>query len=89
MLSITKDVDRSFLINKVLFAIRVKWPRQILGNTSNIQQGNAKSHIHRNNGEFLEALKMDGFDIQLMCQPLNSTDLNILGLEFFAAIQPL
>lgn len=31
----------------------------------------------------------DGFDIRLMCQPLNSPDLNVLDLDFFNANQSL
>lgn len=31
----------------------------------------------------------DGFDIRLMCQPLNSPNLNVLDLDFFNANQSL
>jgi hypothetical protein len=87
--SVNRDVVRSFLINKVLPAIRDKWPREDLGSTIYIQQDNARTHVNSNDPAFLEAASKDGFDIRLMCQPANSPDLNILDLGFFAAIQAL
>jgi hypothetical protein len=87
--SIKREVVRSFLIDKVLPAIREKRPREKLGSTIFIQQDNAKTHIKPNDPEFLHAAKQDGFDIRLMCQPANSPDLNVLDLGFFAAIQAL
>lgn len=33
--------------------------------------------------------KKDGFDINLVCQPPNSPDLNVLDLGFFRSIQTL
>ncbi|WVZ96972.1 hypothetical protein U9M48_042547 [Paspalum notatum var. saurae] len=43
--SITKDVMRSFMIEKVLPAIRAKWPREDVGKPIYIQQDNAKPHV--------------------------------------------
>jgi hypothetical protein len=87
--SVKRDVVRSFLIDKVLPAIRDKWPREDLGSTIYIQQDNARTHVNNNDPAFIEAASKDGFDIRLMCQPANSPDLNILDLGFFAAIQAL
>jgi hypothetical protein len=87
--SITKDVMRSFMIEKVLPAIRVKWPREDANKPIYIQQDNAKPHVAPNDRLFCEAAKEDGFDIRLVCQPANSPDLNILDLGFFNSIQPL
>jgi hypothetical protein len=38
---------------------------------------------------FCEAAKQGGFDIELICQPPNSLDFNILDLGFFRAIQAI
>ncbi|XP_027076959.1 uncharacterized protein [Coffea arabica] len=88
ILSITKDVIRSCLIEKLLPAIREKWPcsssKMIF-----IQQDNAKPHLGINDDEFVEAAKIDGFDIRLCCQPANSPDMNVLDLGFFRAIDSL
>ncbi|CAI8602743.1 unnamed protein product [Vicia faba] len=85
--SVKRDVVRSFLIDKVLPAIREKWPRDDLKSTIFIQQDNARTHINHNDPLFCEAATKDGFDIRLMCQPANSPYLNILDLGFFSAIQ--
>ncbi|GKD78515.1 hypothetical protein Tco_1341136 [Tanacetum coccineum] len=63
ILSVTKDVTRSWLIEKVLPAIRAKWPRGGHTGPIFIQQDNARPHIDVNDQEFLEASSRDGFDI--------------------------
>ncbi|KAK8556340.1 hypothetical protein V6N12_002747 [Hibiscus sabdariffa] len=82
------DVTRSFLINKVLPAIRAKWPsssdKRIF-----IQKDNAKPHIDIDDEQFLQAASLDGFNFQLFFQPPNSPDLNVLDLGYFRAIQSL
>ncbi|KAL7589894.1 hypothetical protein Lser_V15G40182 [Lactuca serriola] len=88
ILSVTKEVTRSWLIEKVLPDIRAKWPRSHVGPIF-IQQDNAKPHIDVNDNEFLETASQDGFDIRLNFQPSNSPDLNVLDLGFFRAIQSL
>ncbi|KAK8631061.1 hypothetical protein V6N13_079825 [Hibiscus sabdariffa] len=84
ILSVAKDVTRSCLINKVLPAIRAKWPsssdKRIF-----IQQDNAKPHIDIDDEQFLQAASLDGFNFQ----PPNSPDLNVLDLGYFRAIQSL
>ncbi|KAJ1263987.1 hypothetical protein BS78_09G228800 [Paspalum vaginatum] len=87
--SITKDVMQSFLIEKVLPAIRAKWPREDVGKPIYIQQDNAKPHVPPNDRLFSEAAKQDGFDIRIICQPANSPDLNILDLGFFNSLQSI
>ncbi|XP_024627974.1 uncharacterized protein [Medicago truncatula] len=87
--SVTKEVSRTFLIEKVLPAIREKWPEDCVRDPIFIQQDNARTHIDHNDAEFCEAAKLGGFDIRLMCQPPNSPDLNVLDLGFFSAIQSL
>ncbi|XP_021861639.2 uncharacterized protein [Spinacia oleracea] len=86
--SVTKEVIRRKIIDELLPAIRSKWPwfasKDIL-----IQQDNARPHINRNDAEFLDAATQEGFNIQLICQPPQSPDLNVLDLGFFRAIQSL
>lgn len=80
---------REFLIQKVIPAIQSKWPREDAGKTIFIQQDNARTHVNPTDGAFRAAASQSGFDIQLMCQPSNSPDLNILDLGFFSSIQSL
>ncbi|XP_057440743.1 uncharacterized protein LOC130732769 [Lotus japonicus] len=87
--SVTREISRSFLIEKVIPAIKEKWPRDDIHIPIFIQQDNARSHIKENDSEFCRVAKEDGFDIRLMCQPPNSPDLNVLDLGFFSAIQAL
>jgi hypothetical protein len=87
--SITRDVIRDFMLNKVLPAIRAKWPREDLCKPIYIQQDNAPTHIKLDDPIFCEAAKQNGFDIRLISQPPNSPDFNILDLGFFRAIQAI
>ncbi|GJN24999.1 hypothetical protein PR202_gb12781 [Eleusine coracana subsp. coracana] len=87
--SITRDVIREFMIDKVLPAIRAKWPRNRMNRPIYIVQDNAPSHVAHDDPLFCEAAKIDGFDIQIKCQPPNSPDFNILDLGFFRAIQSI
>ncbi|KAM3341368.1 hypothetical protein P3S68_029003 [Capsicum galapagoense] len=87
--SVTKDITRACLIEKVLPAIRAKWPASDSNNPIFLQQDNARPHIGNNDLEFIEAARQDGFDIRLCFQPSNSPDLNVLDLGFFRAIQSL
>nr|ACV32576.1 mar19 transposase [synthetic construct] len=87
--SITREVIRDFMINKVLPAIRAKWPKEDVGKPIFIQQDNAPSHLKLDDPDFCEHAKQEGFDIRLICQPPNSPDFNILDLDFFRAIQAI
>jgi hypothetical protein len=80
---------RSYLITKVLKAIVERWPREFAGQTIYIQQDNAPSHVPVNDKEFAEAVVHTSLDIQLINQPANSPDLNVLDLGFFASLQSL
>lgn len=87
--SITRDVIREFMIEKVLPGIRAKWPHEDRDKPIYIQQDNAPSHIEFNDPMFCEAVHQSGLDIRLICQPANSPDFNILDLGFFRAIQSI
>ncbi|WOG92956.1 hypothetical protein DCAR_0312234 [Daucus carota subsp. sativus] len=89
MTSVGRDVIRSFYINKLLKAIREKWPREDYGKSICIQQDNARTHIDPDDPEFCQAAAQEGFNIYVRCQPPNSPDLNVLDLGFFNAIQSL
>ncbi|KAJ1270982.1 hypothetical protein BS78_06G093700 [Paspalum vaginatum] len=89
MQSITRDVIRDFMINRVLPAIRAKWPREDVHKPIFIQQDNAPTHLKVDDPQFCEVAKQDGFGIRLICQPANSPDFNILDLGFFRAIQAI
>ncbi|XP_042035157.1 uncharacterized protein LOC121781491 [Salvia splendens] len=86
--SVTKKVMRDCLINKIIPAIKATWP--VWANKDiYIQQDNATPHITTMYPDFQDVANSDGFRIQLICQPANSPDTNILDLGFFRAIQSL
>ncbi|CAL5044632.1 unnamed protein product [Urochloa decumbens] len=87
--SVTRDVIRRYMIDKLLPDIKAKWPAEGRHETIWIQQDNCRSHIPVDDPEFCAAAQSDGWDIRLMCQPANSPDTNVLDLGFFAAIQAL
>ncbi|KAL6568026.1 hypothetical protein OROHE_003710 [Orobanche hederae] len=85
---ITKEVTKRCLIDKVIPAIKAKWPLTESGNII-IQQDNARPHIQDSDPEFRVAAESDGFNIHLVCQPPNSPDLNVNDLGWFRALQSL
>ncbi|KAK9669319.1 hypothetical protein RND81_13G123000 [Saponaria officinalis] len=85
---ITKAVIKTCLIEKILPTIKDKWPDR-RGQTIYIQQDNARPHISPNDPDFRRAATADGWDIQLIFQPPNSPDLNILDLGHFMSIQTI
>jgi hypothetical protein len=89
MTSVKKEHSRDFLINKVLHAIKAKWPAEERHMPIFIPQDNARTHIALNDPAFVAAAQADGWDIRLTCQPQNSPDLNVSGLGFFSAIRSL
>ncbi|KAK9727222.1 hypothetical protein RND81_05G266600 [Saponaria officinalis] len=86
--SVTKEVIKACLINKIIPAIKAKWPANAC-KTIYIQQDNATPHISNKDPDFRVAADSDGFNIKLMFQPPNSPDLNINDLGFFRSIQSL
>lgn len=87
--SIKKDTIREFMIEKVLPAIRAKWPLEDANKPIYIQQDNAKPHLSPLDRQFCEAAQQGGFDMRLVCQPANSPDFNVLDLGFFNSIQSI
>ncbi|XP_057789161.1 uncharacterized protein LOC131006021 [Salvia miltiorrhiza] len=86
--SITKEVIKDCIINKIIPAIKAKWPANA-SKTIFIQQDNAKPHIKDSDPDFRAAATADGFDIRIVHQPPNSPDTNINDLGWFRAIQSL
>ena len=78
---ITQDLYWEYLIQKLLPAIKQKWP------TNNgriwLQQDGAKSHILEDNEEFKEAVDEIGLNLTVYTQLPNSPDTNMLDLGFF------
>lgn len=77
------------IIDNVIPAIKSKWPIGSKSMHITIQQDNAKPHASTNQEEILLAGHSDGWNIDLVCQPPNSPDFNVLDLGFFNAIQSL
>ncbi len=79
---VIKDRYRQFMIEKVLPAIRDKWPdrkRNIV-----IQQDGASSHIEDDDADFVAAATEGLWNISLEThQAAKSPDLNVLDLSFF------
>ncbi|CAM9256569.1 unnamed protein product [Pylaiella littoralis] len=86
---VTKETFKEKLINGVIPAIKEKWPAATRENTIFCQQDNAKPHRVNDDEGLREACSSNGFDIELINQPPNSPDTNILDLGFFASIQSL
>ena len=86
--SITKSVIKQCLIEKIIPAIKAKWPSDFSKHIV-IQQDNARPHINDNDQDFLKVEQDGEFHITLANQPPNSPDLNINDLGFFRIIQGL
>ena len=82
--SITQDVYQEYLIQKLLPAIKKKWPMN--NGRIRLQQDGAKSHILDDDEEFKEAADDIGPNLTVYTQSPNSPDTNILNLGFFRAM---
>ncbi|KAF0685537.1 hypothetical protein As57867_022523, partial [Aphanomyces stellatus] len=86
---VTKDVYRSFLVDRVLPAIVSKWPGPPV---VKFQHDNARAHVTSSDTALFlayDSYAARGWQFSLVAQPPNSPDTNILDLGFFAAIQSL
>ena len=90
--SVTRDVYRKLLLEKVIPSIIEKWPRNEWNNNRviiRLQQDGPNSHITPDDTEFtagLHELQVEN-KIILYTQPSNSPDLNINDLGFFRALK--
>jgi hypothetical protein len=96
---VTRTVNVTALAYKVLFfdkllpAIREKWPRGNIQEVKQIrlQHDNAPVHFRKTDADWILATQQyaDRFSFTLKEQPANSPDTNILDLGFFASLQSL
>ncbi|KAG3237537.1 hypothetical protein PI124_g17476 [Phytophthora idaei] len=76
------------LLDKLLPAISVRWPWGVEEGTAiKVQQDNASPHIPTDDQWFCAAVEEYGRRVELVFQPPNSPDLNVLDLGLFTAIQ--
>ena len=75
------------MIDKVIPAIRLKWPDRGMNRTVVIQHDGASAHIPENDVEFTQAAKQGVWNICLETQSVKSPDTNVLDLSFFRALQ--
>ncbi|GAA0149654.1 hypothetical protein LIER_08780 [Lithospermum erythrorhizon] len=87
--SVTRKIICVCLIEEVIPAITNVWPQENRNEIIYIQQDNARTHFEPSDVEFQMATSRSCLNLQLICQPPNSLDLNILELGFFSAIQSL
>ena len=85
--SVNKSKYKEFIIEKVIPAIKQKWP----GKNRNviIQQDGASSHLHDDDPDFVDAATAGNWRITLRTQPAQSPDCNILDLGFFRSLQAM
>ncbi|XP_021749085.1 uncharacterized protein LOC110714841 [Chenopodium quinoa] len=86
--SVNKEEIRKMLLQNIIPAIKRQWhpslPKDIF-----IQWDNARPHQIPMDEEFIAACTSDGFNIQMVFQPAQSPDLNVLDLGLFKVIQSL
>ena len=86
---VKEEVIRDLMIQKVLPAIRAKWPLEDASKPIFIQD-NGRPHLAPNDKLLWDAAKQDGFDMRLVCQPVNSPNCNIIhGLGLFNSMQSI
>jgi len=87
---VDKPQNKKMLQEKVLLAIREKWPSNWACKSSNsiyIQFDNARLYLGEE--DVIDDLHKDGFQISFKFQPTNNPDMNVLDLGFFTSIQSL
>jgi len=83
--SVSKAKYREFMIEKVLPAIKEKWPDRNKDIT--IQQDGAPTHIRQDDPAFVVAATQGSWNITLETQAAQSPDTNHLDLTFFRSLQ--
>ncbi len=93
--NVTREISRTYLVDKVIPDIRSKWPRWYFDMPHDkskeiiIQQDNAKPHCLPNDPVIVAAGAVAGYNIVVRNQPANNPDLNVLDLGIFNAIDKL
>ena len=79
---VTRAVYKRFPIEKVIPAIKDKWPNPPPYKVK-LEQENAKVHVLLNEPDVVAAKHRNRQDVDLVAQPPNSPDLNTIDLGFF------
>lgn len=88
--NVDKDAYKRMIIDKVVPAIKERWPAKSRNLPIKIQHDNAKPHLGLGEDpEFVAAATENGWNISIYAQPPNSPDTNVLDLGFFNGIQAL
>ena len=91
-ISVTREVSRTYLVEKVIPEIKKKWPRSFFDGPQDrhhpiyIRQDNAKAHVLENDPLVIQAGTVGGWCISVKNQPPNSPDFNVLDLGIFNAL---
>lgn len=88
LLNVTKDIYRSFLVEKVFLSILEKWASS-KGQNIWLQKNNARPHVSVRDNVVFKAGKKDGWEILLNPHSKNSPDINVLDPGFFYSLQKL
>lgn len=86
--SVTKEVYKSYLLNKVIPEVCAKWPGPRPLNARMIQD-NAPVHCASDDPDIVAACSRHRNKLLLECQTPNSPDYNVNDLGFFRSIQSL
>ncbi|XP_021740054.1 uncharacterized protein LOC110706440 [Chenopodium quinoa] len=80
--NVNKDAIRQMLMEHIIPAIHQQWPETVSRNVK-IQWDNARPHQIPKDEEFVAACHANGFNIEMVYQPAQSPDLNVLDLGLF------
>ncbi|XP_021744189.1 uncharacterized protein LOC110710225 [Chenopodium quinoa] len=86
--NVNKDAVKNMLMEHIIPAIQEQWPASLPKNIK-IQWDNARPHQIPKGQEFIDACHANGFNIEMVYQPAQSPDLNVLNLGLFEVIQSL
>ena len=85
--NVNRHEYRSMLVDKMLPAIKSKWPNR--RSPVVVQQDGAPAHVDESDMNVVLNGNKYGWDINLDKQPPNSPDFNVLDLGLFRAIQSM
>ncbi|XP_021757861.1 uncharacterized protein LOC110722875 [Chenopodium quinoa] len=86
--NVNKDDIREMLMEHIIPAIHQQWPESVPKNVK-IQWDNARPHQIPKDEECIATCHANGLNIEMVYQPAQSPDLNVLNLGLFKAIQSL
>ena len=77
---------RDILTERVFLLIKTKWPEE-KDKSSFVQQDNTTLRISENTSSLISDGTAKWWQARMRIQPVNSPDVNILGLSFFESVQ--